>query len=43
MFLRSHVIAHCFLLGIARSLSISLLASDAHLYGYLMNVNVLMF
>ncbi|PMC46093.1 hypothetical protein CJ214_01650 [Peptoniphilus lacrimalis] len=31
------------LLVVARGLSISLLASDAHLYGYLMNVNVLMF
>ena len=40
MFLRSRVIAHYFLLGIARSLSISLLASDALLYGGLMNVNI---
>ncbi|ADP38501.1 hypothetical protein E0E46_00990 [Gardnerella vaginalis ATCC 14018 = JCM 11026] len=43
MFLCSLVIAHYSLLGIARSLSISLLASDAHLYGYLVNVNILMF
>ena len=33
MFLRSRVIAHYSLLVVARGLSISLLASDAHLYG----------